>query len=140
MRKNHEAERVDISFFLSNDDKFSPNNGAILTIATIIKAVMSSAAEAELGALYINSKEAVYLRQILNEMNHPQPRMPMQTDNTTAEGVINKKYNRNVPKQWTCDSIGFATAKHKANLKFIGGRGRGIWRMILQSIMPPHTM
>ncbi len=44
MRKNHEAERVDISFFLSNDDKFPPNNGAILTIATIIKAVMSSAA------------------------------------------------------------------------------------------------
>ena len=48
-------------FFLSNDDKFPPNNGAILTIATIIKAVMSSAAEAELGALFINAKEAVYL-------------------------------------------------------------------------------
>jgi hypothetical protein len=78
-------------FFLSNDDTFPPNNGAILTISTIIKAVMSSAAEAELGALYINAKEAVYLRQILDEMNHPQPRTPMQTDNTTAEGVINKK-------------------------------------------------
>jgi hypothetical protein len=42
-------------FFLSNDDKHPPNNGAILTIATIIKAVMSSAAEAELGALYLNA-------------------------------------------------------------------------------------
>ena len=78
-------------FFLSSDENFPPNNSAILTIATIIKAVMSSAAEAELGALYINAKEAVYLRQILDEMNHPQPRTPMQTDNTTAEGVINKK-------------------------------------------------
>jgi len=77
-------------FFLSNDDKFPPNNGAILTVATIIKAVMSSAAEAELGALFINAKEAVYLRQILEEMGHPQPRTPIQTDNTTAEGVINK--------------------------------------------------
>jgi hypothetical protein len=67
---------------LSNDEKFPPNNGTILTIATIIKAVMSSADEAELGALFINPKEAVYLRQILEEMGHPQPRTPIQTDNT----------------------------------------------------------
>jgi hypothetical protein len=48
-------------FFLSNDEQFPPNNGAILTQASIIKAVMSSAAEAELGALFLNAKEAVYL-------------------------------------------------------------------------------
>ena len=42
-------------FFLSNDNEHPPNNGAILTIATIIKAVMSSAAEAVLGALYLNA-------------------------------------------------------------------------------------
>ena len=40
-------------FFLSRDDPVPPDNGAILSIAQIIKAVMSSAAEAELGALYI---------------------------------------------------------------------------------------
>ena len=78
-------------FFLSNDEKFPPNNGAILTIATIIKAVMSLTAEAELGALFINTKEAVYLQQILKEMGHPQPRTPIQTNNTTVEGVINNK-------------------------------------------------
>ena len=78
-------------FFLSNDEKFPPNNGAILTIATIINVVMSSAAKAELGALFINAKETVYLRQILEEMGHAQPRTPIQTDNTTAEGVINNK-------------------------------------------------
>ena len=48
-------------FFLSNDKTFPPNNGAVLTLATIIKAVMTSAAEAELGAFYLNAKEAVYL-------------------------------------------------------------------------------
>jgi hypothetical protein len=48
-------------FFLSKDDEFPPNNGAILTVATIIKVVMSSVAEAELGALYLNAKEAVYI-------------------------------------------------------------------------------
>ncbi len=42
-------------FPLSNNNKHPPNNGAILTIATIIKAVMSSTVEAELGALYLNA-------------------------------------------------------------------------------------
>jgi hypothetical protein len=49
---------------------------------------MSSAAKAELGALFLNSKEAVYLQQILSKMGHPQPRTPIQTDNTTAKNTI----------------------------------------------------
>jgi hypothetical protein len=48
-------------FFLLNNKKFPPNNSAILTNTTIIKVVMSSAAKAELGALFLNAKEAVYL-------------------------------------------------------------------------------
>ena len=42
-------------FFLSEDDHYPENNGVVITIAQIIKAVMSSAVEAELGALYINA-------------------------------------------------------------------------------------
>ncbi len=34
-------------YFLSNDDEFPPNNGAILTVATVTKEVMSLAAEAD---------------------------------------------------------------------------------------------
>ena len=41
-------------FFLSDIGESPPNNGAIHTTASIIKAVMSSAAEAELGALYLD--------------------------------------------------------------------------------------
>ncbi len=52
---------------------------------------MSSAAEVELDALYLNAKEAIYLRQILHKMGHLQPRTPIQTDNTAAEGVIDRK-------------------------------------------------
>jgi hypothetical protein len=44
-----------------------------LTIAQIIDAVMLSAAEADLGAVFINAKEAVHMQQILQEMGHPQP-------------------------------------------------------------------
>ena len=57
--------------FLSKNEDIPPPNGSILNIAEIIKAVMSSAAEAELGALYINAREAVYIRNILEEMGHP---------------------------------------------------------------------
>jgi hypothetical protein len=67
-----------------------------MTNSTIIKAVMSLAAETELGALFLNAKEAVYLQQILTNMGHLQPRIPIQTDNTTAEGVVNNKIQ---PKQ-----------------------------------------
>jgi hypothetical protein len=111
-------------FFLSNKDKSPPNNGAIFTNATIIKAVMALAAKAALGALYLNAKEAVYLCQILIEMGHLQPQTPIQIDNTTVEGVTNNKFSQNAPKQWICDSIGSATASPKTNSNFIGSRGR----------------
>ncbi len=52
---------------------------------------MSSAAEVELGALFLNATEAVYLHQILTEMGHQQPQTPIQTNNTMAKGVINNK-------------------------------------------------
>ncbi len=42
--------------FMAGDDKIPINNGAILNISQVIKSVMSSAAEAELTALFINTK------------------------------------------------------------------------------------
>lgn len=78
-------------FFLSYDTNNPPNNGAILNVAHIIKNVMSSATEAELAALYIMAREAVYIRIILEEMGHKQPATPIQTDNAMAEAVINAK-------------------------------------------------
>jgi hypothetical protein len=78
-------------FFLSSNVQYLSNNGAVLTIAQIIDAVMLSAAEAEMGALFINAKEAVHMWCILHEMSHPQPRSPIQMDNLTAKGVINSR-------------------------------------------------
>jgi hypothetical protein len=76
-------------FFMSNDEAIPSNNGAILTISQIIKAIMSSAAEAEIAALYINCKEAILARHTLEYLGHKQPPTPMQTDNTIALGVVN---------------------------------------------------
>ncbi len=81
--------------FMAGKDEIPTNNRAVLNISQIIRAVMSSAAEAELGALFINAKTAVPLRQMLNELRHLQPHTPMQTDNATAHALLT---NRILPK------------------------------------------
>jgi hypothetical protein len=48
---------------------------------------MSLATEAELAALYIMAREAVYIRIILEEMGHKQPLTPVQTDNAMADAM-----------------------------------------------------
>ena len=52
--------------------------------------VMGSAAEAEIGATYINGQEYVPILTTLAKMGHPQPPTPMQVDNSTAEGFANR--------------------------------------------------
>ncbi len=52
---------------------------------------MSSATEVELVGLYIMTREAVYIRIILEEMGHKQPPTLLQTNNLMAEAVINSK-------------------------------------------------
>ena len=73
---------------MSNNSPIPANNGAIVTIYHIIKAVMSSTAEVEMGALFINYREAIPERHALKAMGHEQPPTPMQTNNTTAHGVV----------------------------------------------------
>jgi hypothetical protein len=89
LSKAEARSRVHGHFFCSTNTKDPPNNGAILNISKILNAVMFSAAEAELGALYINAREAIPMRQLLKEMGHKQPKTPIQTNNSTALGVVN---------------------------------------------------
>ena len=69
-------------------------NGPIYILAKIIKAVMSSAAEAECGALYINAQDAIPFITKLEELGHKQKAVPMKTDNSTANGIMNKLIKR----------------------------------------------
>ena len=66
-----------------------PLNGAIHVHSSIMSVVLSSATEAELGALFFNGKEAAMLRTTLHDMGHPQPATPIQTDNACAAGITN---------------------------------------------------
>jgi hypothetical protein len=54
-----------------NDKKLT--NRAILIVSKVLKHVMSSAAEAEIGAVFISAKEGAVLRTTLEELEHNQP-------------------------------------------------------------------
>ena len=69
-------------------------NGAIHVTCTILKRVVASAAEAELGALFHNAQQAKIIRLTLQEMGHPQPATPIHIDNTTAVGIVNSTIKR----------------------------------------------
>jgi hypothetical protein len=89
LSESEARSRVGGHFYCTNDMEDPPNNGAVLNVSKILDTVMSSAAEAELGALYVNAREAVPMRHLLEEMGHKQPKTPIQTDNSTACGVVN---------------------------------------------------
>ncbi len=78
-------------FYLTNHDNKEFNNGAILTLSSIIKHVMSSASKAKLAALYYGCKLTVPICTMLKEMGHPQIKRTMvTTDNFTAQGLTMK--------------------------------------------------
>ena len=56
LSKANARSRAGGHMFLANWDNIPTNKEAVLNISQIIKAVMLSAAEAQLGALFINAK------------------------------------------------------------------------------------
>ena len=81
---------------MTDESENPPNNGAVMTISQIIKAVVSLAEEAELCSPFVNFREGIPARIVLEEMVRKQPPTTMQTDSTTALDVVN---NNIVSKQ-----------------------------------------
>jgi hypothetical protein len=84
--------RIGGYFYLGNNTN-SPkkplSNGPLLCHTTVLKHVLSSVAEAEFGALFVNAKEGTVTHTALAEMGHNQDAIELKTDNTTADGIIN---------------------------------------------------
>eukprot|EP00957_Ditylum_brightwellii_P013970 1054128-Ditylum_brightwellii.AAC.1 len=59
---------------------------------------MASAAEAELGTLSENAKEAVSLHTTLQELGHQQPATPIQVDNSTTHMIVNSNIRQQKSK------------------------------------------
>ena len=51
---------------------------------------MASVIQAECGGLYINAQEAVPLIIALDKLSYKQDPVPQKTDNSTAEGIMNR--------------------------------------------------
>ncbi len=117
---------------MAGKDKILINKGAVLNISHIIRAVMSSAAEAELGALFINGKTAVSMRQTLIELGQPQPRTPMQTDNATAHALLTNKI---LPKALKAMDMCF----HWLRCRDAQGQFRYYWRPGTQNLADYFT-
>ncbi len=69
-------------------------NGTIHILCTILKLVAALAAEAELGAHFLNAQEAKIMQLILVELGHPQPPTPIHIDNTTTVSIVNNTVKR----------------------------------------------
>jgi hypothetical protein len=69
-------------------------NGAFFTLCSILQFVVASMAEAELGALFLNCKQATIFRLTLEEMGHPQPPTLVHCDNSTAVGIANNSVKK----------------------------------------------
>jgi len=50
---------------------------------------MDSAAEAEIGGIFLNCQEALPIQNILSELGHLQLATPLKTDNATTSGIAN---------------------------------------------------
>lgn len=76
-------------FYLGNkpDKPEVINQGGILEQTGIMRNVMSSAAEAEICAQFINEKEGTIIRITLDELGWPQAATPVRLDNSTSYGL-----------------------------------------------------
>jgi hypothetical protein len=87
LNKTNSRSRVGAHIYLSEDDPFPCFNGAVLSIAQIIKFVMASAVESELAALFVAAREMIPHRQTLIDMGWPQPKSPIQTKTPQLLGL-----------------------------------------------------
>ena len=127
---------------MAGKDGIPFNNGAVLNISQIIWAIMSSAAEAELSALFINAKTAVLMQQTLTKLGHPQPQHGHQCKQTRQQHTHyspSKNYQKH-SRPWTCISTGYGVAMpKKANSAITGDQAHKTQHITSPSITPPHT-
>jgi hypothetical protein len=73
LSENGSKSRSGGFFYMGSGTKTDKNltNGAIMIISKVLKRVMSSAAEAEIGAVFINAKEGAVPCTTLEELGHP---------------------------------------------------------------------
>ena len=119
---------------MPRDGKPTQLNGNIVIIYAILKIVAASAAEVELAALFVNTKEARVIHLILSELGHPQPPTPIHIDNTTAVGIVNRtiKWQRSRSTEMRYFCLQIKLRKYTSHFTTI--LERNSW----QTVLPKH--
>jgi hypothetical protein len=98
-------------FFLGKKPEQDKLNGCILNVDSVIKNVVASAAESEVGACFHNAQSGAPLRVTLTESGHFQPPTTLRTDNSTAFGILNETIKQKRSKEmdmrfhWLTDRV-----------------------------------
>jgi hypothetical protein len=85
-------------------------NGSILNVASVIKKVVASADESEVGVCFQNAQSGAPLRVTLSELGQIQPATPLRTDNSTAFGILNETIKKSstamdIRYHWLTDGV-----------------------------------
>ena len=81
------------------------------SFCTILPFVAASAPEAEIGALFLNIKEACIFRLTLEELGHPQPATPVHCGNKATTGIVSATVKRHRARSmemryfYACDQV-----------------------------------
>eukprot|EP00957_Ditylum_brightwellii_P191227 14560672-Ditylum_brightwellii.AAC.1 len=100
-----------VGFFFLGNKNYEVQNSAILVVSIILQNGMASAAEAKLGALFVNTKEAVVLQITLLKIGYMKSATHIQVDNSTDSDVNNSRICKNRSKAiemqfyWVKDSV-----------------------------------
>jgi hypothetical protein len=99
---------------------------------------VASPAKAKHGALFLNCQEEIIFKHTLEDLGHPQPKIPIHCNNTTAIRIGSNTIKNKDCEPWTLDIFGLGTMIHKMYISWVGTPDRKIWSIIKVSITPVH--
>ena len=127
-------------FYLRERDNTNfnpPINAPVHTECKIMKHVLSSATEAEIGAIFLNCQQAEILRTTLQELGHPQYTTTIVTDNATANNIINGKAKQKQTKAMDMRYNWILDRQVQRHFHVIWKPK--IWQITSQNIILPYT-
>jgi hypothetical protein len=121
--KAHSQAAVHYHLGWHNNDRV---NGALDVLCQTIKNVVSPAAEAETGGIYIGGKHACSIRAALTELRHPQPATGthFETGNNTAQGILNSKMRQKLSKAFDMRYLWIKDCIHQRQFNLLWAPGK----------------
>ncbi len=97
------CSRVCGDFFMGElpiNGKLIKLNGAFHTLPAILQFAVTSAAKAELGALFLNCQKRMIFKLTLEDLGHKQPKIPVNCDKAMAVVIANNTIKDKDCEQW----------------------------------------